>query len=70
MSVVAGSQPEECANPECRSRSGFNFRQVRFQYDVRSQVGSLGIDQILRASITTWECISCNSLIEVWQNLT
>jgi hypothetical protein len=69
MAVNTGKKPEKCPNPECASEGGFTCRGVRFQYDVRTQVGTLQAEQIPRTRITTWECDACHSLIEVWRDL-
>jgi hypothetical protein len=69
MPVNVGQKPEQCPNPDCSSQENFTLRDVRFQHDIRSQIGNLQAQQIPRARITTWVCDSCHSLIEVWQEL-
>jgi|GEM_PF-4043901 hypothetical protein len=69
MPVNVGQKPEKCPNPDCGSEDGFTFHSARFQHDVRSQSGTLQAQQIPRARITTWECDSCQSLIEVLGDL-
>jgi hypothetical protein len=64
MAIHIGQQPDKCPNPDCGSEGGFTFQDVRFQYDKRSQMSTLQVEQILRTRITTWTCDSCQSLIE------
>ena len=68
MTINAGQQPEKCPEPDCGSQNGFSCRGVWFQYDVRTQIGTLQAEQIPRTRITTWVCDACHSLIEVWDD--
>ena len=69
MAASAANKPDKCPNPNCGSQAGFKLRENRFQYETRTQIGTLDVQQILRKRITTWECDACHRLIEIEQNL-
>ena len=69
MPLNPGQKPDRCPNPDCNSQGGFTLKGVRFTYDTRGQSGTLAVEQIPRARVTTWECDGCGSSIEVWQDI-
>jgi len=64
MTAETTPKPHSC--PNCGATDGFNARGVRFFYDTRSEMGTLEVTQTLRGRIVTWECGTCQMLIEVW----
>lgn len=63
MATDTGPQPDTCQY--CGSQKGFTVREVRFEYDKQSEIGSFHVTETLRAKVTTWECNACQSLTSV-----